>query len=213
MIGMRLQSKGLNELREKAAAIGAQSEMAVAGANAAANVTSDHLFALDSRGNAFGGKRTNFYSKAAKSVSLAQPTSGGASFTITKLGLAQRWLGGTIRAGAGTSSSTGRLTKYLAIPARSEAYGQPPSAFPDLQFVPRRNGGAMLVQALQTKVSISGRKKKLVSRGSEAGGLVMYWLVKSVTQEPDPSVMPTEEELLNAATAEMNNYLVRRLAS
>lgn len=213
MIGYRLKSEQLQELSRRAAAIGQKQEVAMVGGRAAANLTKDHLFALDSRANKLGGPRTHFYSAAAKSVSAPHATGGTVSFEITKLGLAQRWLGGTIKAGAGPSSAGGGLTKYLAIPARTEAVGVPPSAFPDLQFIPRRNGGAMLVQALQTKVSISGRKRFKTTRGAEIGGLVMYWLVTSVTQKPDPTVMPTEEELLEAAASAMSTYLAGRLAS
>jgi len=210
MIGFRLQSKNLDELRAKAATIGQEDELGLVGGRAAANLTKDHLFALDTRVNQLGGPRTHFYSSAAKSVSQVQKRGGVVAFDVTKLGLTQRWLGGTITAGKGISSASGGPTKYLTIPARAETYNVPPSAFSDLKFVPRRGGGAMLVQALQTTVSIG---KKAVARGIQLGGLVMYWLVKSVTQKPDPSVMPTEEELLNTASTAMGQYLSRRLAS
>ncbi len=213
MIAYKLQSKEIEALKAKAAVIGEVDNLGLVGARAAANVTKDHLFALDSRANPLGGVRTHFYSSAAKSVSDPRVRGGEISFTITKIGLAQRWLGGTITAGTGTSSVSGKPTKFLAIPARAEAYNQPPSRFPDLHFVPRRGGGGMLVEALQTKVSIAGRKNKTVTRGSEAGGLVMFWLVKEVHQKPDPSVMPTEGELLTASTTAMGQYLARRLQS
>jgi len=213
VIVWRLQNKEMAELRKKIEASAEKYDMLLVGGRAVVNLVKDHLFALDERGNKMGAPRTHFYSAAAKSVSQVERDGDAVSFSITKIGLAQRWLGGTIKAGQGTSSATGGPTKYLAIPARTEAVGVPPSEFPDLKFIPRRGGGAMLVQALQTQVSITGRKKKTITRGSVVGGLVMYWLVKSVTQLPDPSVMPTDEEMLGAAHDAIDSYLSRRLAS
>jgi hypothetical protein len=168
------------------------------------------LFSLNSSGaNALGGKRTNFYSAAAKSVEAPTVAGGRAQVLITKIGLAQRWLGGTIKAGAGISSKTGLATRYLAIPARSEAYGRAPSEFNDLSFIPTRRGGA-LVQALQTGVKFA---KKGVKRGSEAGGLVMFWLVSQVTQRPDPSVIPSQEEFETEVERAVNDFVSRHLAT
>lgn len=206
MLTLRLMGdEALRELQEKAARLGQSAEAAKVGGQAVSIVIQNHFYELSRRRHRMSNK-FDFYAQAAKSVAVSS-TSNGSVVTITKLGLAQRWLGGTIRAGAGTSSATGTLTKYLAIPARTEAEGKPPSAFDDLVFVPRRNGKAMLVEALQTKVSISGKKRRTIKRGSEVGSLVMYWLVPEVTQAPDPSVMPTEDEMTHAATEAMGNYL------
>lgn len=188
----------MGALQEKVQSVA--QEGARRGAHAVAGVVRDHLYDLNSRRHRPGGPITpQFYADAAKSVSVTDST-----VSITKLGLAQRWLGGTIRAGSGTSSATGLATKYLAIPARAEAYGHPPSDFHDLLFVPRKNGGAMLIQALQTLVAWGKTGPR--SRG-ERGGLVMYWLKTEVTQAPDPTVMPTEEEMISAAAEAINDYL------
>jgi hypothetical protein len=216
MIGITLKSDALDELIKQSDKLGESENMAMVGARAAANVVRAHLFALDgTRANKMGGERTHFYSNAAKSVH--EPVSEGAtaSFTITQIGLAQRWLGGEIRAGMGESSATGLATKYLAIPARAEAYGKTPGEFDDLTFIRTRNGGA-LVEELQTAVSF-GRKKKdgtrTVKRGETTGSLVMFWLVESVIQKEDPTVMPTEEEMGNEAREAMTGYLSDLLKS
>jgi hypothetical protein len=217
MINIQINTAQVRQAAARASGFGAQI-LSIA-ARAVANLVKNHLFERDTRGNALGGKRTHFYSTAAKSVETAT-ADGAASITITKIGLAQRWLGGTIRAGAGISSATGGPTKYLAIPARAEAYGRTPAEFSDLKFVPRRNGGAMLVQAHQTLVAgftKKGAQRKLGARGTtpgsagEAGGLVMFWLVTEVTQQPDPTVMPTEEAMHAAAATSIESYLARRL--
>ena len=209
MIALHLSSIQLEDVRLRAQAAGAGKETVLVGGRAAANLVKDHLFGLDStRPNALGGKRTHFYASAAKSVSNPKPTGAGVSFTINQIGLAQRWLGGTIRAGAGISSATGRATQYLAIPARAESYGKAPSEFPDLRFVPRKGGG-MLIQALQTAIKWT---KKGAEKAFETGGGVMFWLVKEVTQRPDPTVLPTEDAIEHAAASAMESYLTRRLA-
>ncbi len=223
MISIKIQSLTIQELQEKAKAIGQETELALVGAQGAANLVRDHLFNLDgSTVNQMFGPRTHFYASAAKSVTgsdsskiLPEKEGNGASFSITQVGLAQRWLGGTIRAGQGDSSATGRLTKYLTIPARAEAYGKTPGEFNDLQFIPRGNGKAMLVQRLQSSLLGAGgrRLKKPGARADKQlrGGLVMFWLVTEVHQEANPDVMPTEDEISAAAAEHMGNYLARLL--
>jgi hypothetical protein len=186
-------------------------DAAMVGARAIANLTREHLFELEgSHPNALGGPRTHFYANAARSVQNPVAGDGQVSMSINALGLAQRWLGGDTKAGVGTSSFTGKLTHYLAIPARAEAYGRTPVEFSDLHFVPRRNGQAMLVQAFQTLVT---HVKNGFKAAGEVGGLVMFWLATEVHQNPDPSVMPTEEAMANSAQSAMNSFLARRLAA
>lgn len=197
------------ELRKRAGEANVASAVAQVAARGIANLIRDHLFAKDaSSPNALGGKRSHFYSGAAKSM-VNVASGDGVAITINQIGLAQRWLGGTIRAGAGTSTATGGPTKYLAIPARAEAYGRTPGEFDDLRFVPTRRGG-MLVQALQTSFSMG---KKGVKGGAEKGGLVFFWLVTEVTQRADPSVLPTEGEMMKAGVAAGESYLARALGT
>jgi hypothetical protein len=212
MISLLLKSDALIDLQKKAQAIGKETDAAMVGARGAANLVRNHLFNLDQSGaNQMGGVRTHFYSSAAKSITEPEQIGeGNVAFSITKVGLAQRWLGGTITAGKGISSSSGGPTKYLAIPARSEAYGKTPAEFDDLTFVPTRAGHAMLVQALQTEM-VKGKGKDFHTR--EVGGLVMFWLTTEVTQQPDPAVMPTEDDINEAARYSMDNYLSRLLAT
>jgi hypothetical protein len=211
MIAYRIQAAQLARIREKAAEIGQADNVARVGARGVSNFLRDWFFGLDrTRSNQMGGKRTHFFANVARSVQNPVVSGGVGSVSINHVGLALRWLGGTIRAGVGTSSKTGRPTKYLAVPARAEAYGTTPKQMKDLRFVPRRAGGGMLVQALQTAVSFGA---KGVRRVREVGGLVMFWLVKQVTQPPDPSVMPDNATLLNEAVRASESYLARRLAS
>ncbi|NQT94194.1 MAG: hypothetical protein HQ559_15640 [Lentisphaerae bacterium] len=154
---------------------------------AGANTTKGHLRKLDrGRPNKMGGRRSHFFSAAADSTFFAA-VSDGVEIHIAHTGMAQRYYGGTI---------TPVNARALAIPARPEAYGRLPRdpELPEL-FVRTWKGGS--VAALAAK---------------ENGALrVYFWLVKSVTQEGDPSVLPSEKYLLNNAALAVNSYLTRKL--
>jgi hypothetical protein len=202
MISIHLQSETLQSLLQTAGKLGHGQDAALAGARGAAALVRRHLLALDvSSPNKLHGPRTHFYARAAQAVQEPVPESQGASFTIDHTGLAQRRFGGRIEAGKGTSSATGRTTQYLAIPARPESYGRKPGDFAGLVFIRSRNGGARLVQQLQT------------TGGSSATSPVMFWLVTAVRQLPDPKVLPGGPELAGAAAGAMDNYLAQLLAS
>ncbi len=216
MIAVKLQTEALDELNAKAAKVGKSQDVSLVGARAVANLCRNHLFTVDNEEpNKLGGPRTHFFSAAAKSIEEPELEAGGAGFTINQVGLAQRWLGGDIEAGRGTSSTTGGPTKYLAIPARAEAYGKAPGEFDDLEFIPLGNRKGMLVEAMQSRF-IEGKKSKSGARDyhiENVGGLVMFWLVPKVHQEADPDVMPTNEDMAEAARYAMDNYLTRILQS
>jgi hypothetical protein len=204
---IRIQTQALDELQAKAAQIGKEPEVALVGARGAANLTRQHLFNLDER-----SPRTHFYSRAAKSIEEPVAEGQGASFTIYKVGLAQRYFGGTIAAGKGTSSFSGGPTKYLAV-GTDEAEGKTPwevSQEQDIAFVPRKGDKAMLVQGMRTTVTRGPNKGQTVTR-AVPGGRVLFWLVTEVTQEADPTVLPADEDLSEAARYHMDNYLSRLL--
>lgn len=175
-------------------------------AKAAADVFRTHFKELDqTRANDLGGKRSHFYWNASQSVQ-GIPTADGAEVVINHLGLRQRWLGGTIYP---------VNARKLAIPARAESYGIPPKDFPgDLVVITFRSGAMALVKDEQThttdqfgnyliKSSAKGQRK---SR-KRTIGLVEYWLVDQVTQDPDPDVMPSPEDILNAVTEATEEFI------
>lgn len=178
-------------------------------AKAAADLFVSHLKARDhSHGNKMGGARSHFYWQAGESV-VGEAKADGAVISIDHLGLRQRWLGGDIYP---------INAKYLAIPARSESYGIRPRDFPgDLQFIQFKSGARALVKDEQTHtVDDYGA---FTSRSTEKGqrksrkkgiGLVEYWLVDHVYQDPDPSVLPSPEQILDAVTDAASDYLQQR---
>jgi hypothetical protein len=146
--------------------------------------------------NKLGGRRTNFWQDVYRSTQIGEVTDRQGVVVIGDARFAQKVYGGTITAGKGTSSKTGKPTKYLSIPARREAYGLRPSQLEDklgteLRFVKGSRGGALMVK--------TGKKSQL--------GLVMYWLTASVTQAPDPQALPPRDKIEQTAVDAAEGYL------
>lgn len=144
--------------------------------------------------NAKGWPSSHFYGRAAESTNWSEGL-GFVEISVGQIGIRQRLLGGVIK-----PVNAGALT----IPAQPDAYGKTAREFSNLQFKmvldPER--GVMrpaLVEKAGTAKTKVGRKKKDGTRTetevSQATGLVaLFWLAKSVSQEADPKVMPSEPE-------------------
>ncbi|MCX6994131.1 MAG: hypothetical protein NT011_13455 [Kiritimatiellaeota bacterium] len=159
----------------------------------------DHLTALDEeRPNALGGRRTHFYARAGKATSYAVHDNG-VTVSVNQTGIAQRYFGGTIEPGPGK--------KYLTIPARAEAHGRRAGEFNNLEVLFGRNGPYALAERQATAIKFRKRKGgTTVTAGAMRGGGIFFWLVKSVSQDPDPSVLPDESAILNSALFAARHY-------
>jgi hypothetical protein len=156
-----------------------------ASANAAAGgavrrLLQDHFAMLDTRGNKLDGRRTHYIADAARSISY-QTEPDGVTVSIHQIGIGLHYFGGTI---------TPINTKYLTIPARSEAHGRRAGEFDNLEILWGRKGPYGLG----------------VKKGKEQG-LVFFWLVKSATIQPDEETLPTEDEIMNTAIQAMLDQL------
>jgi hypothetical protein len=164
----------------------------------------DHFAGLpDNRNN---WPSTGFWAQCARATNynvLAEQV----DINVDKQGFRQRLQGGAIKAKSGG---------WLTIPARAEAYGKRAREFSNLEavFFQTSHGffGA-LVESGSQDVSF-GRKKKdgtrTVKPGAERGGGVMFWLKKSVTQKPNPAVLPTDAQI-TAAINETVTGIVDRI--
>ena len=175
---------------------------------AVGRLISDHLYRLNSeRPNALGGRRTNFWSAAAKSVSF-QETPDGAVVSISQIGIRQRFQGGFIR-------PVNR--KYLTIPAAPEAHGRRASEFSNLRFGfgvnKYGNLQPALVEASASRVKfIRGLGGALKTKNlGGTGGKVMFWLARRAFQRADPTVLPTLSEMEQTAAAAAAGHLERAL--
>jgi len=188
--------------------------LALIGARAAGQLVRDHLFGINSQRHRYG---RNYYAQAARSVNV-QPVTDGAAININQVGMRLRYFGGVVRAGKGRSSATGKLTKYLTIPARSEAHGMRASEFADLDFQLVEYNGSIrpaLVRRLSTPIRFSRRKQKdgsiktSVRSGEVQGGEVMFWLVRQTKHQPDPSILPYPEQLNTRAVEAIKLRVIR----
>ena len=173
------------------------------------NTLREHFFGLNaSRPNRLGGKRTQFYADAARGTSsVTQPD--GALISVNQVGIRLRLLGGTVRAGANGSGK-----KWLTIPARAEAHGKRAGEFNDLRFVFFEHGAALVRNEQTTLKRKRDRKTGKVSyvAGEERGGEVMFWLKRSVTQKPDPGVLPRPELVAARLDRDVGAFVDRRIA-
>jgi hypothetical protein len=142
------------------------------------NVVKRHLADLQAtRPNKLGGPRTDYYGAAARATNWKADETG-AYVIVSQVGMRLHYYGGTVTAGKNSSYLGGGQTKYLAIPAVSFAHGKRPSDFGD-----------------KLKV-IFGKGRRPVALGRRYMGqtTIVFWLAKSTTHRPDPSVLPAPED-------------------
>ena len=153
---------------------------------------------VSSRRNPYG-KRARFWPRMFRATrSVATAEEGQVAMPRE---MAQRYFGGTLTPKGGRT--------YLTIPARQEAYGKRAREFNFLE---------VLFGAGRKPVALVDRERQEVRKGKDgkykqgkkhAGGLVYYWLVKSVTQAEDKSVLPTEGEFHGAIARGAERFLKR----
>lgn len=165
---------------------------------------------LDSKGNKNGWPSQHFYASAARATNN-RVVGNAAVVSVNQLGILQRLLGGDITPGKNVSRATGQLTKYLATPARAEAYGKRPGEFSNLEVLWGAHGPYALAERQYTGVTF-GRVRndgsRKVNKGEEHG-MVLYWLTDFVRQKPDSSVLPTAEEMSEAALQAGESWVER----
>lgn len=177
----------------------------------AQRLTQRHLRVVNrTRPNRLGGPRTNFYGKAAQATFFTV-TPQGVVITIAQQGMRQRFAGGVIRP---------VTKKYLAIPATAEAHGKRPGEFDNLVFTVLPGFGPVLVKAIATPIKV-GKVKQAGTRavkqaGVSAGGDVVFYLRRKVTQKPDPTVIPNAQDFNTEIAADLAKWmttLAQRAAS
>lgn len=139
--------------------------------------------------NKNGWPTTSFWPRAAKATTY-KPTEQGPLLTVAQQGVRQRYLGGDIRPTNGH--------QYLTIPARAEAYGKTAREFNNLKVAFNRGKAFALVEANATQITWGKKDRKTGNRDFHTdtiGGGVMFWLVKSVHQNPDPEVLPADADI------------------
>ena len=163
------------------------------------NLTRSHLVALAGARHR-GDAPRNFYARASSAVS-AESNVAGITISIRHQGIAQRFFGGTINAKPG---------KALAIPARSEAVGRSPLTFGpgELRMVwPKGRQTGWLEQVGNILTGKGRHDRRDIKSTAGAAKTILYWLVRSVTQNPDPTVIPTESAFNGAIAIRVAHIL------
>jgi len=205
--GVTVRLDEITPLLERVTTAAQAQGLALVGARAVGGLVKEHLYQLDGLRSRRG---SHFYRQAGDSVTTgATPT--GARVSITQRGFRQRLFGGTIRP---------KVARMLTIPAHPDAYGKRAGEFTDLDFAIAHDPetGALrpaLVRRAQTVLRYSRRKAKdgtiriNVRPVKDLKAEVMFWLVKSVTQQPDPDVLPWPSRMSERAVTAIKQRLER----
>ena len=142
----------------------------------------EHLRVKNLEPNKLNAPKTNFYAQA-RDATFTEVSETDAIIYIAKDGMRQRYLGGKINP---------VNAKALTIP-KAAAYGRTAREFGgELRFVLINRGNLI----------------GLLKLGDDADAPVMFLLVKQVKQDPDPTVLPTDDELRAAAVEGLANLPV-----
>lgn len=183
----------------------APEQIVKAAAPAVVNKVRRHFFDLNrERPNKLGGKRTNFWNQAARSTN-SRVSGSDLVVSVNHVGVRQRLEGGQIRPTGGR--------RYLTVPAIAEAHGTRAGEWSNLKFgfAFDRQGNIRpaLIEAQSTALKFGGKRKdgsrKVTATAREGGGAV-FWLLRRVTQRPDPTVIPSPQELREAAVDGVRRY-------
>ncbi|EDY16685.1 hypothetical protein CfE428DRAFT_5798 [Chthoniobacter flavus Ellin428] len=151
------------------------------------DLTERHLVNLaQSRQNKFGAPSSDFYKQAAEAVEKApiDAEAEGATLTINALGLGRAFHDVTI---------TPKSAKALTIPVCALAYNRRARQFPNLfVFKSKSTGTAFLAMR---------------DPGAGSKPILMYLLVRSVTQKQDRSLLPSDRDWEKAAKTGAADYI------
>jgi hypothetical protein len=158
-----------------------------------------------------GAAPSGHWAQAAEKTTVTSD-SDGATVTIKQPGIGRVAHDVVIKPGAGK--------KYLTIAAIAEAYNRRAYRLTNLALMFRvKDGQRRPVALVERKASEIkyGRLKKDGSRSvthtASRIGRVWYWLVKSVRQKQDRSLLPSDEKYRLSALAGVRDYVDRLIAA
>lgn len=168
---------------------GAVRDMLDASARAMSNALIRHFRAKNAKPNAKGWKRSNYWSRAADSVTHRVEGSTAIA-EIRKEGVKLHLLGGTVRPRAGH--------KAVAIPADPSVAGIWPSEYSGKK-------GSVATFLVWKKGESSGF---IAEKGSDPEHpRILWWLTGATHHKPDPTTLPENAQLEAAVTRACNSVL------
>lgn len=155
-----------------------------------------------STANQLQARPSGLYADFARALSYSRSATG-VVVSINHVAARQRYHGGTIKP---------VNAKMLTIPASAKSYGRSAGEFSNLFVMSGKQGPFALAERESTDISISkdrrkGRSGMRVKAGFQRGGGIMFWLVRSVTQQPDDTVLPAEDALISGIMSALEGWL------
>lgn len=142
-----------------------------------------------SRPNKLGGKRTSYWMEAAKATRTSSE-GGTVVTTVAKVGVRRHLLGGPPITPKGTSEITGRAIKFLTIPIHPSAHG--------------RTVGQLRAQGVNLYPAGGALRQQIGDKRSESDPKLYALAKRTKAAQPDPSVIPTVDEIARAADEALN---------
>jgi hypothetical protein len=176
-----------------------------------------HFLDRNSEGNKQGWPPNNFWNRIRNATALGEVTPIDATVVVADPAMNQKIYGGTI---------TPKRCKYLALPASAQAYaaGSPrEGGGPNLTFAFGFDSQRQVWRpALVAKYNYQRRAAKgkkagqlvnaKATKATEGAGTVWYWLVASVTQDPDPDALP-DRAVIDQKIGDALDAMLERLRS
>lgn len=150
----------------------------------------DHFLKLNaSRPNKLGGKRTNYWDEAAGETYVSVSGSD-VVVQVRQVGVRRHLLGGPPITPKGTSEITGRAIKFLTIPIHPSAHG--------------RTVGQLRAQGINLYPAGGALRQQIGDKRSESDPKLYALARRTKAAQPDPSVIPTVDEIARAADEALN---------
>ena len=187
-VDVNIDDVKVREVLAKAVSSLSPVSVATAAAEGGADVVRSNFLDL-SKARHRAGQRIDYYLQASDSV-IRETNGPDAIIRIPHTGIAQRLYGGDILPSRRTSPVTGRPITRLAIGlSGSPGEGHTPADFADL-FVVTKKG---------SKKGSPDKGGAFLARKTESGVQRLFILLREVSQDPDPSVLPTDDAILDSA--------------
>jgi hypothetical protein len=153
-----------------------------------------HFLALPP--NKRGFPTTHFWRRAANATTF-DVTPDSVRISVNQTGVMQRFLGGEIDP---------VRKEFLTIPAIAETYGHRAGDFNGLKVV--RGSFEMYTGRTVSWALVSNDWKRNPLNPGDSSG-VFFWLVRHVSQKPDPTVLPAYDEIGKTAVHAAANFFRR----
>ncbi len=158
---------------------------------AVVKLVQNHFLALPP--NKRGMPTTHFWRRAAEATTY-RADRDSVRIRINQAGISQRLLGGPIDP---------VRVEFLTIPAIAETYGHRAGDFNNLKVV--RGSFKMYTGAFVPLALVPKDWKLNPVNPSDSSG-VFFWLVRHVTQKPDPTVLPSNLQIRHAARKAVKEF-------